>query len=111
MNELTAELRNAAYVIREWEGDSVVPQLMLRAASSLEKPIDLLLFCPMCGEQHIDEPQPEKNWTNPPHRSHECQFCAHVWRPADVATNGVLKTATKGQRDGTARPRGTYPQS
>ena len=73
-----------------------------------DSPIDMLLFCPICGEQHVDAPQPEKNWDNPPHRSHECQFCGHVWRPADVPTNGVIKIQTKGERDGTARPRYFY---
>lgn len=62
-------------------------------------PIDMILFCPECGRQHIDEPQSEKNWDNPPHRSHECQYCGHVWRPADVPTNGVAEIETKGQRD------------
>lgn len=68
-------------------------------------PIDILLFCPSCGEQHVDQPQPEKEWTNPPHKSHECQFCSHVWRPADVPTNGVLTIQTKGQVDRSPRPR------
>jgi len=68
------------------------------------QPIDLLLFCPACGLQHIDQPQPEKNWDNPPHRSHECQGCGHVWRPADVATNGVAAIQTKGTRDGSPAP-------
>jgi hypothetical protein len=68
-------------------------------------PIDIVLFCPNCGAQHIDEPQPERGWQNPPHRSHECQFCkdlqgnAFVWRPADVPTNGVREILTKGTRD------------
>ena len=64
-----------------------------------EKPIDMLLWCPLCKFQHVDEPQPEKNWHNPPHRSHECQSCGYVWRPADVPTNGVAKIQTMGQRD------------
>lgn len=68
-------------------------------------PINMLLFCPQCAEQHIDDPQLEKGWDNPPHRSHECQFCGYVWRPADVATNGVAQITTEGKRDGRARPR------
>lgn len=67
------------------------------------RPVDMLLFCPNCGEQHIDERTPD--WTNPPHRSHLCQFCEHVWRPADVPTNGVAAIETRGQRDGNPRPR------
>ena len=63
---------------------------------------DLLLHCPRCGQQHIDQPQPEKGWTNPPHRSHECQHCGWVWRPSDAFTNGVAEIQTKGQRDQSA---------
>lgn len=67
-------------------------------------PIPMLLYCPLCNVQHVDEPQPKKNWDNPPHRSHECQSCGHVWRPADVPTVGVAEIATKGKRDGSAAP-------
>lgn len=74
-------------------------------------PVDLKLFCPNCGAQHIDEPQPEKGWTNPPHRSHECQFCTgadgkpFTWRPSDDYTNGVREIKTKGKRDSDPMPR------
>lgn len=68
-------------------------------------PVDMLLFCPGCGKQHIDGPDEVKDWTNPPHRSHECQGCGHVWRPADVPTNGVAAIRTRGTRDGDAHPR------
>jgi len=54
--------------------------------------IDMVLYCPKCGMQHIDEPYSE--WTNPPHRSHLCAGCGHIWRPSDTATNGVLRTAS-----------------
>ncbi|HYC55854.1 MAG TPA: hypothetical protein VEL28_13045 [Candidatus Binatia bacterium] len=67
-------------------------------------PIPMLLFCPRCGLQHVDGPQPEKNWTNPPHRSHECQGCGYIWRPSDVCTDGVLAIATKGKADQPAAP-------
>lgn len=70
----------------------------------LAVPIDMLLFCPQCDYQHVDEPQPHKGWTNPPHRSHQCQKCGHIWRPCDRATNGVAKIATKGQHDLPAYP-------
>lgn len=60
-------------------------------------PVDVILHCPVCLTRHVDEPQPEKNWTNPPHRTHECQQCGHLWRPYDVATNGVAMLP--GQRD------------
>lgn len=70
-------------------------------------PIPMVLFCPRCAMQHIDSPQPEKGWTNPPHKSHECQSprCGYVWRPADVHTVGVEAIATRGSRDRSASPR------
>jgi hypothetical protein len=87
---------------------------------SKQKPIDMILHCPNCGEQHIDAPkvyqcqhptcgcamtdgppcQAEHNsWENPPHRSHLCHACGHIWRPADVPTNGVAEIKTKGTND------------
>lgn len=75
--------------------------------AAMEKPIDMVLFCPNCGKQHIDAPDdhPELRdihkapWTNPPHRSHLCHECGCIWRPADVPTNGVAAITTKGQKD------------
>lgn len=60
-------------------------------------PIPMVLHCPMCLVQHVDEPS--ATWDNPPHRSHQCQNCGHIWRPADVATTGVPAIETKGQVD------------
>lgn len=91
--------------------------------------VDMLLFCPQCFEQHIDNAMPDvcetcgkslsehpavgtataecfvfKTWLNPPHRSHRCGSCNHVWRPSDVPTNGVQRLETKGNADGSPRP-------
>lgn len=77
------------------------------------EPIKMILFCPACGVQHIDEPEeplsqhggflpPEPGddyWDNPPHRSHLCHGCGHIWRPADVPTEGVAAIQTKGKAD------------
>lgn len=60
-------------------------------------PIPMVLHCPRCGTQHIDEATPE--WDNPPHRSHACQKCGCIWRPADVATVGVATITTRGRAD------------
>lgn len=77
-------------------------------------PIDMVLHCPACGTQHIDAPEEREyddarghlrmdcNWTNPPHRSHLCSACEHIWRPADVPTNGVAAIKTKGGADSPA---------
>ncbi len=72
------------------------------------EPIDMVLYCPKCHKQHIDAPdlaQAKRGehgwepWDNPPHRSHLCGYCGHIWRPADVATNGVASIKTKGAAD------------
>lgn len=77
-------------------------------------PIDMVLHCPSCFMQHIDEPEkcPDEGcphygtehthpdlWQNPPHKSHKCHYCNRIWRPADVETNGVLVTKTHGEKD------------
>lgn len=74
-----------------------------------QKPIDMVLYCPKCGTQHVDAPMtdaeysnyifeskwvevggsPPERWTNPPHKSHLCAGCGHVWRPSDTPTNGI----------------------
>lgn len=80
----------------------------------LSAPIDMVLHCPACGAQHIDAPESPGEytlrgydplgavalaWTNPPHRSHLCHGCGHIWRPADVPTNGVAAVKTRGKND------------
>lgn len=68
-----------------------------RGASN--QPIDMVLHCPACHLQHVDAPEPENDWTNPPHRTHKCSRCDTCWRPADVPTNGVRAIVTRGQAD------------
>ena len=62
-------------------------------------PIDMILHCPACHHPHIDKPNPELGWDNPPHKSHLCINCGAIWRPADVETNGVAKIKTRGKHD------------
>lgn len=52
--------------------------------------IRMIIFCPKCGTQHIDRPNTIIGWTNPPHKTHECQECLHAWRPFDYPTMGVM---------------------
>lgn len=59
----------------------------------------MVLHCPKCRFQHVDEPEPETGWENPPHRSHLCKACLTVWRPADCYTTGVASIATRGEHD------------
>ena len=85
----------------------------LARAINAMPPIPMILHCPACGLQHIDKADPddhahaapdgsESRWTNPPHRSHLCHGCGHIWRPADVCTVGVERIETKGRNDSPA---------
>ena len=70
------------------------------AEQSDTAPIEMVLYCPNCGTQHIDAPDDRTpDWSNPPHRSHLCHECGAIWRPADVATVGVESTQTEGKAD------------
>lgn len=48
-------------------------------------PIPMLLWCPECGERHIDVDAFKLKG----HHTHACQHCGHCWRPAIVPTVGV----------------------
>ncbi len=48
-------------------------------------PLPILLWCPECGERHIDVGE----FATKVHHTHACQHCGHVWRPAICATVGV----------------------
>jgi hypothetical protein len=62
-------------------------------------PEPMLIFCPVCHRQHVDEPDPAQGWDNPPHNSHLCHGCGHTFRLADMPTTGVANIKTKGSRD------------
>lgn len=95
-------------------------------ADARSQPLDMVLHCPNCGEQHIDAPEGERDlavaridedspepslWTNPPHRSHLCAHCGHTWRPADVKTNGVKAVKTAGKKDSPIAQTSTLAQA
>lgn len=48
-------------------------------------PAPFELFCPECGNQHIDRDE----WATRPHKTHLCEWCFHEWRPFEFATVGV----------------------
>ena len=50
-----------------------------------ERPIPIILFCPMCGLRHIDVGE----FSEKPHHTHACQGCGFVWRPSTRFTVGV----------------------
>lgn len=53
--------------------------------SAVAEPIPMLLWCPACGERHVDAGE----FATKPHHTHACQGCGMVWRPAIVPTVGV----------------------
>lgn len=53
---------------------------------SLDETIPMRLPCPSCGTLHVDD----GTFAEKIHHTHACQSCGNVWRPAVVATHGVL---------------------
>lgn len=101
-----------AEIVLHREGQTITEplsdrQLLNLAADALDahrklvvpQPINMVLTCPNCGHQHIDAPDPDNGWDNPPHRSHLCADCGIIWRPADVPTYGVEEIKTWGKAD------------
>lgn len=83
-------------------------------------PVSMVLNCPRCGRQHIDKEETEvefhtriekglleprelaegpSRWSNPPHKSHTCQYCQTIWRPAPFETVGVESINSRGKAD------------
>jgi hypothetical protein len=85
------------------------PDVVLDLLDELEAPIPMILHCPACLTQHVDAPDERSpGWTNPPHKSHLCHGCGHVWRPCDRPTEGVKALATAGKEDSSTRAPGTF---
>lgn len=93
---MQAELDRARKIITDYEIATEKAVALERAAS---QPVPMVLHCPACNTQHIDKPEPERGWDNPPHKSHLCHGCGIVWRPADVPTVGVESVTSRGNKD------------
>jgi hypothetical protein len=97
------ELDDKGRMHRPGQPIDYVDVLVLEAADRLRvrhgRSIPMVLHCPRCGTQHIDQATAE--WSNPPHRSHACQRegCGCIWRPSDLPTVGVAAIATRGKAD------------
>jgi hypothetical protein len=66
--------------------------------AGLEEAVPMILNCPTCGLQHIDEGE----WaTTRLHRTHLCLGCGFLWRPSDRSTVGVRALAKPGAKEGT----------
>ncbi len=58
---------------------------VIKAPPVAVKPTAMRLPCPSCHQLHIDT----GDFATEPHRTHSCQNCGEVWRPALVPTVGV----------------------
>jgi hypothetical protein len=129
INALSSEAQVAFCLDKFGTYEEALVRLTEAKVRGASPPLDMVLHCPACGLQHIDAPSVEVGylrergvtctpvpdaphglvwsdgvarpypWNNPPHRSHLCAGCGHIWRPADVPTNGVEAVKTKGRED------------
>ena len=110
------ERNNKDLIFYGQEAKAYSPGATTQTSLSTQVPLDIVLHCPSCHLQHIDGVRPATAqapaWDNPPHRSHLCLAqdggCGHVWRPADIATNGVFSAKSAGAHDSTC-PVGGVP--
>lgn len=51
----------------------------------VEPPLALVIHCPRCGAQHVDEGE----FAERPHRAHLCAGCGETWQPCALPTVGV----------------------
>lgn len=125
--DLSEPIKHYGAMLDELEGRKTVYRVGEGVEQVQFTSINMIIFCPQCGLQHIDAPEDHKQdcqksdfahldkgctcdrWTNPSHKSHLCGYCNHVWRPADVPTNGVLEIRTRGQIDSTPAMRQVRP--
>lgn len=64
-------------------------------------PIPMLLWCPGCGDRHVDHGK----FATKSHHTHACQGCGMCWRPAIVMTFGVqFLPGFKDDLEGVSRP-------
>lgn len=56
---------------RPIDGSAEFERRIAEVKAAIEAPLELLIFCPVCKEQHIDEGKFAKE----PHKIHACQFC------------------------------------
>lgn len=82
----------------EWHQRALITLRALFAERDI--PVDMILHCPACGFQHVDAPEPEIGWTNPPHKTHQCKRCTHLWRPSMRRTNGVASISHEEEQTG-----------
>lgn len=79
--------------------------------SDQEVPIDVILHCPTCKKQHIDEGE----WATRPHRTHQCvddaagKGCGMAFTPCAKRTFGVVKIE-KDQFRALSEPPGFTPR-
>lgn len=109
-----AELLRSLARSLTYNSEAYIKHTLHEIAGRIDKPINMVLFCPQCHTQHIDAPKKcdacqdcglgigglascpiccggtaDGWWTNPPHRKHLCAVCGTLWKPANVPTNGM----------------------
>lgn len=72
-------------VLEELQPEDLLDEYKMYVPVGQPAIIPMLLWCPECGERHVDRGEFETKI----HTTHACQSCGHVWKPAKVATVGV----------------------
>lgn len=70
-------------------GDQVFLLVYSGRVQVVDLPTPMLLFCPVCQFQHIDEDEGDIDWRTRLHRKHLCKKCGGEFKPANIYTVGV----------------------
>lgn len=71
----------------------VTAALTAQPVAQAGKPIEMILHCPACHSQHIDEGE----WATRAHHKHLCAVCRARWQPSLVDTVGVERLGAEGE--------------
>ncbi len=87
---LTKQRESTAFWEQQFNHEREEVKRLAAQVKELQAPIPMLLACPDCAVQHVDEGE----WATRPHHIHLCEACGHMWGPAVRATVGVRSLST-----------------
>lgn len=91
LEALARERSSTAFWQQQFNHERAEVTRLAKQVRELSEPVQLLLACPECGVQHVDEDE----WAARYHHTHRCVACGNEWSPALRATVGVRVLATR----------------
>lgn len=87
---LAKQHESTAFYKQQFNHERTEVRRLAKLVEELSAPVPLILACPECDVQHVDEGE----WATRRHGIHRCSACGHEWSPAARATVGVRMLQT-----------------